>query len=270
MLRSINAEVARFAQSPGRLGGRMAALFRRWDGQAAIDLSGLAECLLARLGAADSPVGQACLAVAAAVSDWGGLPYHSARHHAEVATNAAILAALASQPVAAHGQAVLLAAAFAHDYQYVSGPQGRFAAEARSAAAMDAIASWAGVGEADREAIRTLILATEPGCRGALAACQPALPAELALLATRPDLAVLARILSDADLLSSAGLTLRWHEVQVARLAREAGRPLSPSDNRAFFDHVVGQGFISPGGAYFAPNLARIRQAVQQRASRDE
>ena len=248
----------------GRLGRRMAALYRRWHG-GGVDMGGLVHCLAAPMDVAGQPIGRACLAAAAAVEAWGGHPYHSALHHAEVATNASVLAELAGfagAPLPASQRMLLLAAALAHDYGYEPGGA-RFAAETASADAMDAMASECGVSPPERGDLRCLILATEPGFRRLLAGAPPQRPVPRPLedLLGRPDLVTLAALLSDADLLSSVGLTEQWRKVQRHRLEREAGRRIAPSEDVAFFDHVVGPGFLSAGGRYFDEHLARMRQA---------
>ena len=252
-----------------RLGWRMAALYRGWD-ERGVDLAGLVLCLLGPLGVATQPVGQACLAVAAAVAAWRGHPYHSARHHAEVATNAAVLAEVAGAagtPVPPRQHGLLLAAAFAHDYLYEPGGE-RFTAETRSAAAMGAIAATCGMLPEERADLHCLILATEPGFRRVLSGglpC-PGLPEELAGLLARPDLVGLAALLSDADLLSSAGLSMAWHRVQHGRLERELGRRITADENLTFLQQVVGPGFLSAGGRFFDGNLERIRRACKHMA----
>ncbi len=242
----------------------MAALYRVWVGRGGVDLAGLATCLLEPLGLGPDPLAATCHALAAAVTRWGGLPYHSALHHAEVATNAAVLADLAAwsgQPRPARRRALLLAACLGHDYLYRPGGA-RFAAEAASA---DAVARRCGCGGADRDDLRRLILLTEPGCRhglsgGALVPCLPSLDP------VSPDLASLAATLSDADLLSTAGLTWRWSRMQQGRLGRELGRTLTPAENLAFLEGIVGPGFLSPGGRAFDPNLRRITAACRAQA----
>lgn len=265
------------APDPAALGRRMAALYCCWDRRGTLDLAALAAGLLDRLGCADTPVGRVCRHLADDVARWGGHAYHSSAHHAEVATNAMVLAELAGrrgQPIPPHRRALLLAGALAHDlgYELVAGPRTRFAAEAASARAADAIGAGHGLAAADRETLRCLILATEPGFRARLAdllrrpGTSPEVPAPLRPLAAQPALAELAAVLSDADLLSSAGLTLRWHRVQLARLARELGRAIPPADDLRFFERIVGDDFLSPGGRLFSPNLARIRQAAGEAA----
>src|SRR5579875_3324295 len=78
-----------------KLGRRMAALYRRWQRSGGPDLPRLTEALLHHIGVpADTPLGATCREAALAVSRWEGGAYHSARHHAEVATNAIVLATI--------------------------------------------------------------------------------------------------------------------------------------------------------------------------------
>ena len=250
------------------LGSRMAALYRCWSGRTPVDLVALTACLLRRHAGQDQPLGLACLDVSTAVATWGGHAYHSAGHHAEVVTNTAVLVELASGlgcPLSPRHVLLLLVAASAHDYRYAPGQafKVRFAAERVAAEAMDHVARRRGVTPADRADITMLILATEPGSRRFLASAPVEdAPEPLQPLMFRPDLVPLAAMLSDADLLSSAGLTVRWHQVQRERLERELGHPISPADNAAFFDGVVGPGFLSGPGRHFTPNLVRIRAAA--------
>lgn len=256
---------------PRRLGLRMAALYRHWQRTGGPDLPRLTGALLSHIGLpAETPLAATCRAAAEAVSEWRGSAYHSARHHAEVATNAMVLATIAvrqGSPIPAHDLGLLLAAALAHDilFEPAADRSARFANEIRSAAALDSIAARCGLAGADRRAIRLLILATEPGSRAGLAAliADPGtagkLPAPLAPLAVDPRLLALAALLSDADLLSSAGLTRNWAAVQGERLADENRMPIGRAEWERFFQDIVGPSFVSAGGRHFGANLARIR-----------
>ena len=255
-----------------RVGQRMASLFASWQRGTAPDLEALATALLRRNGIpSDGPLAVTCLAAARAVSAWGGQPYHSATHHGEVATNAMVLVAIAElqgQPVGSHATATLLAASLAHDLYYLpSVARERFAAELASAQALDTIAAEAGCDDADRHAMRALVVATEPGLRlrpgGPLGTpVDPTVSRLLGTSAIDPALAELAGFLSDADLLSSVGLTVRWYRVQQERLEREAGRPYRPGEAEAFFRDIVGVDFLSRPGRMLSGNLAAIRRAV--------
>jgi hypothetical protein len=262
---------------PGLVARRLTAMYRRWDQEEQIDLVAVARGLLDRLGTLDSPLAYTCLQAAEAVACWGGHEFHSARHHAEVATNTMLIAELAcrlGQPVPPHQGLLLLASALAHDLYY-DAPPGHpplpFQAEARSARALDEIADRCGVADDDREALNCLVLATEPSFRKTLrslmcgvCSCE-APPGLLAPMFSRPALVQLACMLSDGDLLSSAGLTPHWHHVQVMRLERERGRRMDQSDDAEFLDRIVGPGFLSIGGRWFDANLARIRAHARLR-----
>jgi hypothetical protein len=255
---------------PARLGRRIAALYESWQDGAMPDMPALACALLRRHGIAiDSPLARICIGAAGAVTAWGGLPYHSALHHAEVATNAMVLVELADrlgQKVDAHATALLLAACLSHDLHYqASVARERFAAESVSAAALDQIAAACGCGDADRQALRALVIATEPGLRlrngGPLGLpLDPTAARLLGRQAVEPELAALAAILSDADLLSSVGLTLGWYRVQQSRLERETGRPYEPGESTQFFTEIVGPDFLSAPGRVLSANLAAIRR----------
>jgi hypothetical protein len=263
---------------PASLGRSMTALYRCWDRRARLDLEALTAGFLDRLGRAGDPIGRACLQVAGDVTRWGGHPYHSTQHHAEVATNTMVLIEIASrigQPIPPRQRAVLLAASLAHDigYEPDDGQRARFAAEAHSARTADVINCRYGLDQTDRVALGCLILATEPAFRPQLAQLlrRPGaladVPAPLQMLVEQPELTQLAAVLSDADLLSSVGLTLCWHRVQLNRLERELGQRILPADDLRFFERIVGEDFLSSGGRHFSSNLARIRRAVQSAAA---
>jgi hypothetical protein len=256
------------------LGLRMTALYQRWQNTDGPDLVRLTEALITHVGlAVDTPIARTCLEAAAAVRRWRGCEYHSARHHAEVATNAMVLATISAQlgcHTPPHDLGILLAAALAHDIDLepATAKQVRFEAESKSAAALDAIAASCGVGDDDRHAMHLLVMATEPHSRAGIAAllagqdgADGALPDPLARLATDQRLLKLAGLISDADLLSSAGLTRAWTRVQEQRLEREINAPIADADWHQFFDTIVGRDFLSRGGRHFAANLAHIRKS---------
>lgn len=255
-----------------RMGVWLADLHASFTG--AVRLRALATRLSGLLGLPESsPLARACGLAADAVSAWRGHDYHSDGHHAEVAVNVVVLAAIsaaAGEPVAREDAAVLLLAALTHDLLYMPGAAAPFTRERTAADAADAIASRAGAGGGARALLRWLVLATEPSARPLLAAAArgeaASLPGEIARLPAHPDPVRLATVLSDADLLSSAGLTLEWHREQASRLARERGAPVDAGGERAFFEHVVGHEFASAAGRHFAANLACIRAAVDAEA----
>jgi hypothetical protein len=257
-----------------RLGRRMAALYATWQGGGLPDLAALATGMLRRNGiVADTPVARTCVAAASAVAAWGGLPYHSATHHAEVTTNAMVLVELArrrGQIIDRHATALLLAACLSHDIYYSPRvARVRFAAENASAEALDAIAAACGCDAADRQAMRALVIATEPMLRlrpgGPLGApLEPRAARLLGCTSVDPNLAMLATLLSDADMLSSVGLTVGWYRVQEMRLEQEADRPAELGDSERFFSDIVGPDFLSDAGRVFSANLATIRRSVRR------
>jgi hypothetical protein len=255
-----------------RLGRRMASLYATWQDGRLPDMANFATGMLVRNGIdTTGPIAQTCLAAARAVAAWGGLPYHSATHHAEVTTNAMMLVEIShrrGQTIDRRETAQLLAVCLSHDLYYSpSVARVRFAAENTSAEALDALAAAAGCDAADRQAMRALVIATEPGLRlrpgGPLGApLDPRAGRLLGRTAVEPALAGLAAILSDADLMSSVGLTVGWYRVQETRLEQEADRPAEPGDAERFFSDIVGPDFLSDAGRVFSANLAAIRRAV--------
>jgi hypothetical protein len=260
---------------PALLARRLTAVYRQWDREESVDLVGLAQAFLDRLGQKDDPLCRTCLQAADAVARWGGHEFHSVLHHAEVATNTMLIAELErwlGQPLDSHHALLLLASALGHDLYYdrSAAPAPPFELETKSARAVGEIADRCGVEPGDRRVLTCLILATEPSFRGCLrellrGGCpERELPTSLLPITTEPVLAVLAAVLSDGDLLSSAGLTRQWHGVQVARLERERGKRMGARDDVEFLDGIVGPGFLSPGGRYFDPNLARLRARLDE------
>jgi hypothetical protein len=243
-----------------RLGRRIAALFATWQRGRLPDMANFATGMLLRNGIDTAgPIARTCVAAARAVAAWGGLPYHSVTHHAEVTTNAMLLVEIShrrGQTIDRRETALLLAVCLSHDLYYSpSAARVRFAAENTSAEALDAIAAAAGCDVADRQAMRALVIATEPGLR-----LRPSGPP--GRTAVEPALTALAAILSDADLLSSVGLTVGWYRVQETRLEHEADRPAETGDAERFFNDIVGPDFLSDAGRVFSANLAAIRRAV--------
>ena len=209
---------------------------------------------------------------------WRGHPYHSVGHHAEVACTATTLACLSQPGVprpGEHGCHLLLCAALGHDFGFL--PQATrkpFQLEQMAADATAAAMLEAGAPHADAAAAALLILATEPSARAALRKLAggdaSALPAPLAGLAVSADLAGLAFLLSDSDLLPSSGLTRGWSAVQADRLDRETGRTASPQEFLAFLDRLVGPRFISLQARCMDPNLQDIRADCLDRCTAQE
>lgn len=248
----------------------LTATYRRWDIRNDPELVDLGHAFVDQLGARGEPLGHTCIEAAERVTRWRGYAYHSACHHAEVATNTMVIATIARRRgdiVRNHDRLLILAASLAHDLDYDNSRAGAppYEMEAISAQALDTIAAKCGVVPADRQILRCLILATWPGfranLRAILAGRRPRNPIPAPLRPIQQH-ARLAAILSDADLLSSVGLTEQWHEVQRDRLQRETGRPIRAKDDAAFIETIVGPGFLSPGARYFDTNLARIRATI--------
>ena len=251
----------------------LTAEYAEWLNSPPIDLVALADTFVHIVSTPDSAIGEACRQIAEAVMKWGGHPYHSVCHHAEVATNAMVIAEISARlnkPLGSHRRTLLLAASLAHDLHYdpTRAEAGPFQLEAISASALDGIAERCGVHPQDRAIMTALILATEPSFRSQLRSNSsgtgfPAtLPDGLEPIARDPDVAELAPMLSDADLLSSAGLTRPWHHIQRLRFEQETGTSLSASADLEFLNSVVGPGFLSLGGRYFDGNLANLRAAL--------
>ena len=116
--------------------------------------------------------------------------------------------------------------------------------------------------------LMVLVLATDPSegtafmsatGRGRIPPAVPADAPELAALVSDPELARLARLLCEADVLPSIGLDAA-HALRVQeRLAREWQRPLDPADKLVFMDFVLRQGYI---GDFFLPCVHATRAAL--------
>jgi hypothetical protein len=92
------------------------------------------------------------------------------------------------------------------------------------------------------------------------------IPAPLAPLADDAGLALQAVIVGEADVLSSAGLTVQYGEQQQEKLAEEWRKPLG-ADHKLRFLNQVFQEFTV--GHFFSPNLRALKNAAQERADRE-
>lgn len=131
----------------------------------------------------------------------------------------------------------------------------------------------AGFEAASRRRIHVLLRCTDPRLReaarvhidralyGAPAVPEGPLP-ELETDLADPETALMAALLCDADIMSSAGLTPAYHNHLSRLVAAERGRPYSLQDSREFFSHVVGGSFASAAGKLLDSNLQAIRAAV--------
>lgn len=225
--------------------------------------------------ARDAALERACSAVAAAIdaqpASFDRHGYHNRQHFCEVALTACGLCLLnrLSAPAA---QFVVLAALM-HDVVHEGHPHPAFVLERASVETMRPLLQAAGLDAAQIQRLQVIVLATEPagGIAFVSAACRthadracepppvPAAAPELAALLGDAELAGLARLLCEADVLPSVGLGAE-HAVRVQqRLAREWQRPLGLADKRAFIDLVVRQGYV---GAAFLPRIHATRAAL--------
>ena len=92
------------------------------------------------------------------------------------------------------------------------------------------------------------------------------LPAPLALIGTDASLALEAVIVGEADVLSSAGLTVQYGELQQDLLAEEWKQPLGAEHKLRFLNQVF-QDFTI--GRFFSPNLRDLKSAAKNRAERE-
>lgn len=266
--------------SPDRLARRIAALYRSWT-RPGFDLREVIDGYLAEIALPDtSLLKTVARRLAADLKQWEGHPYHSSLHHAEVANNAMVLAWLSAERGKALAPAdvlLLLVAALGHDRDHDGTTNGDtpFRLETIAANAVDEICRAAGVDADARADLRLLILSTDATVRPKLHALRDSvdpgsvdLPPALDVLRRSHRLFRLARLLSDADLMSSAALTKRWSLEQSARLSAEWRKPIDHACLSYFFDGMVGQDMLSKAGRFFSGNLRKIRAAALERADR--
>jgi hypothetical protein len=215
----------------------------------------------------------------AGVGAGGANAYHNAQHFCEVLLNALYLSLLAK--VHTQGKAEILVAALVHDFHHdgTKNMSATFRLESLSAQATAPYLEAAGVSPQVCARIAAMVFATEvtKGTRFARdchlhfatgAALPPAsgLPAPLALVGTDASLALEAVIVGEADVLSSAGLTVQYGELQQERLAEEWKQPLGAEHKLRFLNQVF-QDFTV--GRFFSPNLRDLKSAAQDRAARE-
>ena len=226
-------------------------------------------------GSVSSTLERACAVVAATIDgDAGALdrqPYHNRQHFCEVALTAYVLSKLNELSVG-DTQFVLLGALI-HDVVHDGQAHAAFVQERASVTCVQALLEAAGLDAPQLRRLRVLVLATDSACgRGFMAgACKahdrgdgsfpqvPEAAPELAELVADAHLAELARVLCEADLLPSVGLTIAHAMHLQDCLAREWRRALGPQDKLDFLDAVLAQGFI---GEFFLPNVETTRAAV--------
>lgn len=215
----------------------------------------------------------------AGVGAGGANAYHNAQHFCEVTLNALYLALLAT--ATPQQTAEVLIAALVHDFHHdgTKNISAAFRLESLSAQATAPYLDAAGVSPEVRARIAAMVFATEVirGTRfakdcymhftvGAPLPPHSDLPPPLALLATDAGLALEAVIVGEADVLSSAGLTVQYGEVQQERLAEEWKQPLGAEHKLRFLNQVF-QDFTV--GRFFSPNLKALKDAAQERADRE-
>ena len=229
------------------------------------------------------PLCVACQRIArdldAGVGAGGANPYHNAQHFCEVMLSALYLSLLAG--VAAREKAELLAAALVHDFHHDGSTNANvpFRLERLSAQAASPYFEAAGVPTDAQARIRAMVFSTEVsvGARFArechlhfaASGSRPSvsgIPAPLAILADDARLALQAVIIGEADVLSSAGLTVQYGELQQEKLAEEWRKPLG-ADHKVKFLNQVFQDFTV--GHFFSPNLRALKNAAQERAERE-
>ena len=207
----------------------------------------------------------------------GANPYHNAQHFCEVLLSALSLSLLAA--VAPQEKAEVLVTALVHDFHHDgTKSSATFRLERLSAEAAAPYLEGAGVPAEVRARIAAMVFATEVtvgarfarDCHSHFTAGTPppslsAIPAPLALLCTDPRLALEAIVVAEADVLSSAGLTVQYGEQQQEKLAEEWKEPLGADHKLRFLNHVFHDFTI---GRFFSPNLRALKDAAQQRAER--
>jgi hypothetical protein len=200
--------------------------------------------------------------------------YHNHRHFCEVVLCALFLAQLAQ--LAQREQALVVLAALLHDFHHDGRPNGQaFRLERRSLAAARPYLQEAGVDVAEQVALATLVLATDSAYGVPMARCchgwhsgdpmpppAPPLP-QLAGLVLLPRLALMATLLTEADVLPSVALTAAHADVTTARLESEWGTTLGPHSKVKFIDRYIGEFQVAQ---FFLPNLREVRRISLQRA----
>jgi hypothetical protein len=209
----------------------------------------------------------------------GANAYHNAQHFCEVLLSALYLTLLAG--VGANAKAEVLIAALVHDFHHdgTKNMSATFRLETLSAEATHPYLEAAGVSPEVCARIAAVIFATEVtrgthfarGCHlhftsGAPLPSLTAIPEPLALVATDPSLALEAVIVGEADVLSSAGLTVQYGELQQERLSEEWKQPLGAEHKLRFLNQVF-QDFTV--GKFFSPNLRALKDAAKERVERE-
>ena len=215
----------------------------------------------------------------AGVGSGGDNPYHNAQHFCEVVLSALYLSLLAG--LAPRETTQLLVAALVHDFHHdgTTNANVPFRLERLAAEATAPYLEAAGVSPEERARIAAMVFATEvvTGTRFArecylhLAGGGPrpplrGVPGPLAALAGDARLALQAVALGEADVLSSAGLTVEYGDLQQENLARERKQPLGSVHKLRFLNQVFQEFTV---GRFFEPNLRDLKTAAQELADRE-
>lgn len=280
-------------QTGFELGQSLTELYQRWradGGRPSLQL--LASAHIARLGIrqTDDPLVQAAGRVGEAVQQsMQDHAYHNADHVAEVLNNAAVLCEInqtrGAVALSRHDCLLIFVAALGHDFGHDGTTnQGEiFRLESLAAGATQTAMRNLLCDADDVADVETLILATDPGppARFVKALARWAegrtddppdlegMPKELSRLVDNRRLAVMAGLLQDADLLSSAGLSIRYNENMSARIGEEQGSAPSPESTLYFIDNIVGGGFTTRAGGVFDGNMLAIRALAEERQRRN-
>ena len=226
--------------------------------------------------AADDPLALALGAIARSVDEGelsAPLPYHNRVHFCEVVLGAHFLARSVNLEPAQHTE--LVVAAVIHDLGH-DGSTNRnepFRLERQSHAYARPYLVRAGVSEVRLQRQLALLLATDimnglPRVRAwfhyhAGQGPRPGAPEPdpaFELMADAPDLVRGAVMLTEADALASAGLTVERARLQEERLAAEQGRSVRAGDKARYLDTVFPDGFLLAD--LFNPNLEQIRRCA--------
>lgn len=225
-----------------------------------------------RLGDGGDPsIRRACGALVTMIdadpSTYDRHPYHNRQHYCEVALTAYFLCEL--ERVAVQEVELLVMAALIHDVVHDGKSHRPFTLERASVERALALLVQHGVDEPTNLRIAALVLSTEPSIgtafvaevrefqRGVAAAPNvPQTAPELGLLIQDAALTRLARLLCEADILPSIGLTLDHAMALQRRLAEEWGRALDARDKLDFVRAVLETG---PVGDFFLPNVLGLR-----------
>jgi hypothetical protein len=248
---------------------RMTTVYQASCAAAGLDASGpLASAGLRIAGDIDSGIG-----------DGDGNPYHNVQHFCEMVLSTLCLSRLV--PCEPAEKSLLLFAALMHDFHHdgriVKGVP--FRLERLAIASTQPYLDSAGVPADERERLAALILATfvpagVPFARHChrhhfLGAPRPEPPADagaLALLAEHARLAMLAVMLTEADVLASVGLTVALGDEAQRKIEREMGVAMGPADKLFFLETVFGRFEV---GTFFAPNLEAMKDEMRARVRQE-